>query len=75
MIILCTYSTVTTALWGGVIFKEKYWTHFMLCQIVTGPQFQNFTLKFCFLARRRASENVDSYPKMGEFLIFVFNIF
>ena len=37
----------------------------MLCQIFIGPQFQNFTLKCGFLAWRRASENVDSYPKMG----------
>ena len=28
-----------------------------LCQIVLGPQFQNFTLKGCFLTFRRASEN------------------
>ena len=39
----------------------------MLCQIVTGPQFQNFTLKCCFFIWRRAAENVDCYPKMGLF--------
>ena len=31
-----------------------------------GPQIQNYSLKCCFLAWRRASENVDSYPKMGQ---------
>ena len=32
-----------------------------------GPKFQNFTLKCCFLAWHRASENVDSYPKKNLF--------
>ena len=40
----------------------------MLNQVVIWPQFQNFTLKCCFLACRRASENADCYPKpeMGQ---------
>ena len=45
--------------------REKNWTHVMLGQIVEGPQFQNFTLKCCFLTWRRASENFDRYPKMS----------
>ena len=36
----------------------------MLCQIVIGTQFQNFTFKCCFLSWPRASEKVDCYPKM-----------
>ena len=40
------------------------WTHVLLGQTVIGPQFQNFTLKYCFLTWRRASENFDC-PKMG----------
>ena len=47
--------------------RKQNWTHIMLCQIVTGPQFQNFTLKCCFLIWRRAAENADCYPKMGLF--------
>ena len=35
------------------------------------PKFQNFTLKCCFLAWCRASENVDCYPKMVNFLNFI----
>ena len=37
----------------------------MLCQIVMGPQFPNFTFKYCLLTWRRASENFDRYFKMG----------
>ena len=37
-------------------WERKYKTHVMLCQIVIGPQFQNFTLKCCFLTWRMASE-------------------
>ena len=37
----------------------------MMYQIVKEPHFQNFTSKCCFLTWRRASENVDCYPKMG----------
>ena len=37
-------------------WEEKNWTHFMLCQIVIGHQFQNFTFKCLFLAWRMASE-------------------
>ena len=46
---------------GGVIFEGKNWTHFMLCQIVIEPQFQNCALKCWFLSWRRASENVDCW--------------
>ena len=35
-----------------------------------GPKFQNFTLKCYFLIWRRALDNIYSYPKMGEFLVF-----
>ena len=35
-------------------------------KLFKGPQIQNYSLKCCFLAWRRASENVDSYPKMGQ---------
>ena len=42
----------------------------MLCQMVIGPQCQNFTLKCCFLVWRRATENLDCYPKMGNFFHF-----
>ena len=35
------------------------------CQIVKGPKFQNFTLKFYFLTWRRVSENFDCFLKMG----------
>ena len=35
---------------GGEWFlKKKNWTYVIMCQIVRGPQFQNFTLKCCFL--------------------------
>ena len=51
--------------------RKQNWTHIMLCQIVTGPQFQNFTLKCCFLAWRRTSENFDCYPKMAEILFYL----
>ena len=44
---------------------------FVLCKIVIGPKFQNFTLKCCFLAWRRASENFDCYPKMGEIFFYL----
>ena len=50
-------------------FSEKIWTHFKLCQIFMGPQFQNFTLKCCFLAWHRVSENFGCYPKMGNFFL------
>ena len=30
----------------------------MLCQIVEGPQFQNFTFNCCFLTCRRTSKNL-----------------
>ena len=40
----------------------------MMYQIVKEPHFQNFTSKCCFLTWRRASENVDCYPKMGTHL-------
>ena len=42
----------------------------MLHQIGIGPEFQNFTLKYCFLNWRRASENFDCYPKMGKQILF-----
>ena len=35
------------------------------------PKLENFTLKCCFLAWCRASENVDCYPKMVNFLNFI----
>ena len=49
------------------LLREKNWTHVMLCQIVMGPQFQNFTLKCCFLAQRRASEHLDVTLKWAIF--------
>ena len=36
----------------------------MLCQIVREPNFQNLTLKCCFLTWRKVSENIDCCPKM-----------
>ena len=38
----------------------------MLCHIVVGPQFQNFMSKCCLFTCRKASENVDCYPKMSK---------
>ena len=58
-------ATLTPAV-GWSDFSRKNWTHVMLCQIVVGPQFQNFTLKCWFLVWRRALENFDRYPKMGK---------
>ena len=40
---------------------DKYY----VVPIVIGPQFQNFTVKCCFLAWRRAAENVDCYPTVA----------
>ena len=57
---------------GWSDFWRKNWTHFRLCQIVMGPQFQNFTLKCCFLAWHRVSENFDCYPKIGNFFSYNF---
>ena len=36
----------------------------MLWQIFTRPQFQNLSLKYCFLSWSRVLENVDYYPKI-----------
>ena len=47
-----------------------YATHYMMCQIVVGPQFQNITLKGCFLTCCRASENFDFYPKFFFLIMF-----
>ena len=48
----------------------------MLCQIVVGPHFQNFTLHCCFFTWRRASENVDRISNNSKKkIVFVFNIF
>ena len=45
----------------------------MLCQLVIGPQFHNFTLKCCFLTWRRASKNFERYPKISkEKNLFIF---
>ena len=55
--------------WSGVIFEKTKWTHFRLCQIVIGPQFQNFTLKCCNLVGHRASKNINCYAKMGHIFI------
>ena len=41
---------------------EKNATHSMLCQIVVGPKIQNCLNIASFLGRR-ASENLDGYPK------------
>ena len=46
----------------------------MLSKIVIGPQFQNFTLKCCFLTWHKVSENFDSHPKMGQNNLF-YNVF
>ena len=37
----------------------------MLCQIVVGPQFQNFMSLCSQFTCRRALENVDCYPKIS----------
>ena len=58
----CVGSLSTRVEWW---LKKKNWTHVMLCQIVIGPQFQNFSLKYYFLAGRREFEHFDCYPKMG----------
>ena len=48
----------------------------MVCQIVVGPQLQDFTLKCCFLIWRRASENFDYCPKMqGSYVYDSFFLF
>ena len=57
--IICT-------VYGGVILEKKNWALGKLCQIVSGPQFQNFTLKCCFLTWRWAPKNVDFYPKVAK---------
>ena len=43
----------------------------MLYQTVMGPQIQNFTLKCCFLAWRRASEKFYCFPKVGKKQLFL----
>ena len=35
----------------------------MLCEMVVGPQFQNFMCLCCIFTGRRASENFECYPK------------
>ena len=49
----------------------------MLCQIAVGPEFQNFmSLQYVasFLGPRRASENLDCYPKMStQSFLFILN--
>ena len=45
--------------------KKKNWALVKLCQINEGPQIQKFSLKYCLLTGRGASENFDCYPKMG----------
>ena len=45
-----------------MIFEIEKWALGQLCQIVIGPQFQNFPLKCCFLTWLRASKKFDSYP-------------
>ena len=37
----------------------------MLCQIVVGPQFQNFMLNVASFLGRKAFENLDWYPKIN----------
>ena len=42
-----------------------------LCVIVLGPQFQNVSIKCCFLAWCRAfSENYDCYPKIDTKIVY-----
>ena len=47
----------TTVGWSDLGRKKRPFGK--LCKIVLGPQFQSFTLKYCFLTRRRT---VDCYP-------------
>ena len=53
---------------GGVVYCRVVWLlrEKSCAKLFKGPQIQNYSLKCCFLAWRRASENVDSYPKMGQ---------
>ena len=46
-------------------FWTKILTHVLLYQIVMGPQFQNFTLKCCFLTWCMGLRKFDHNPKMG----------
>ena len=65
------YSIYTCIMVKWFLKRKKYWTHFRLFQIVIGAQLQNFNIKCCFLAWRRASENVDCYlgPKISFVII------
>ena len=45
----------------------------MWCQIVVGPQFQNFMSKCCIFTWRRALDFFYCYPKLSNF--FFFSIF
>ena len=49
-----------------MVFVWKKRAFSKLCQIVIGPQFQNFTLKCCFLTWCRASANLDCYHGQKE---------
>ena len=53
------------------VFREKNWAPCKLCQIVLGPQIQNFYFKYCLLTWRRASENVDSFLKNGKTICYL----
>ena len=44
----------------------------MWCQIVVGPQFQNFMSKCCIFTWRRALDFFYCYPKLSNFFSFPF---
>ena len=46
-----------------MIFEKKR-------QLVLGPQFQNFTVRFIIFTWRRVSEHFDYYPKMAKISVF-----
>ena len=56
------YYTYTGSRVEWFLMKKK-WALGKLCQIVLGPQFQNFT---CNLTWGIALENIDCYPKMAK---------
>ena len=53
-----------------MIFERKNWTLVVLCQIVTVPQFQTFTLQCCFVTCCMALENFDKNLQNKNKLLF-----
>ena len=52
-------------------FEKIKVTHCMLCQMVVGPQFQNFMPQCCFFTCSMASENFKCYPKMSKKMFYL----